>query len=64
MEEVDHWAPFHWAISSVQRGLGAEGGQVRSILCPAYALPSWEVGASMWLDSQELVGRESWPGQE
>ena len=28
------------------------------------ALPCWEVGAGVWLDSQELRGREPWPGQE
>ena len=28
------------------------------------ALPSWEVGASVWLDSQELGGRKPWPEQE
>ena len=65
MEEVDHWAPFHWAISSVQRGLGAEGGQVRSMaLCPAgtWALACGWILRS-WLKESLGLGRSEAQGQ-
>lgn len=65
MDEVDHWAPFHWAISSVQRGLEAERGQVRSMaLCPA---GRWALACGwilrIWVEESLGLGKSEVPGQ-